>query len=898
MCSSTCHADVDASSTNTIACYVTAAVASQCWQGATFSEAVVSPAVSSSGIVRVPGVVSLARCVVACCNLQGCDLAWLFERRCYILSCQQRENCRPRKRPGADSYLAFLQRGPSQTLVLQSLVRGEPYAGRWRPPARASEAPGDVEALKDLALFDGVRRDFADPSALDVEYSEGDPEERGGASDVRGGQGDGSEAELFPNWLDLEGRDGLNQSEKPDGPKGGSTESSVAQDSVFSGGKVTQGDGPTEGPTEGSGPAETPSETQTSSESTSLPPSPRKPTTASTQRTLLGTSLPTHAMSRLPSATPRAKPTPPAVRLPPQAVLFPVIQVVTLPAGRALINASQSKGDAASVRCQWQQVSGRPVNLGDSTNHWILNLSNLDAGEYVFRLTVTDAGGLSASTTATVTVVQPVSEAPIDHHDSPSARSVTSDPTVPSPLTSTPPPPHTPHSATAKSGVRGTNRGPVAVVGPDRKLILPVSSMLLDGSGSTDDHAIVSYHWHATSGPPGLKMEAVDQAVATVTGLRVGRYTFRLTVSDQEGATDSASLTVRVQDARSLPPVAHASGSHSLTLPNNSLVLRGSVTDGDQAEVHYLWVRDSQSPAAGNVLYGSETQASLYLTNLVEGTYLFQLRVTDSQGRTSTATATVEVRPDPGGGEELELEMLVSVSQVSLAQRDMVVRQLAALLHVLDNDIQLRALQGHSHLSTVLRFSVRGPEGPVSGSRLVGLLRNQLLREKTDYLLFRVLRVDTVLCLLHCSGRGQCDPITKECVCDPFWTENLIRRFLGDGESNCDWRVLYVILSSFMLIVFILSLSWTLICCCKRRRRTKVRKKTKYTILDNMDEQERVELRPKYSIKHRSTEHNSSLMMSESELDSDQDTIFSRDRPVRSRNRANTQATRNGNAFG
>lgn len=39
---------------------------------------------------------------------------------------------------------------------------------------------------------------------------------------------------------------------------------------------------------------------------------------------------------------------------------------------------------------------------------------------------------------------------------------------------------------------------------------------------------------------------------------------------------------------------------------------------------------------------------------------------------------------------------------------------------------------------------MQGPSGPVSGSRLVGLLRNQLLREKSDYLLFRVLRVDTV----------------------------------------------------------------------------------------------------------------------------------------------------------
>lgn len=198
-----------------------------------------------------------------------------------------------------------------------------------------------------------------------------------------------------------------------------------------------------------------------------------------------------------------------------------------------------------------------------------------------------------------------------------------------------------------------------------------------------------------------------------------------------------------------------------------------------------------------DVLYGSDTQPSLYLANLVEGTYLFQLKVTNAQGRSGSATATVEVRPgeaesspyvsfcftracadadvssrvpaEPGGGEQVELEMLVSVSQVSVAQRDTVVRQLAALIPVLDSDVQVRALQGHSHIryrhapqtrcstrwlaltchdfsacSTVLRFSVRGASGPLSASRLVGVLRSQLLFEKSDYLLFRVLRVDTV----------------------------------------------------------------------------------------------------------------------------------------------------------
>ncbi|XP_075934571.1 dyslexia-associated protein KIAA0319 isoform X2 [Anarhichas minor] len=753
---------------------VEAVVASQCWQGAIFSEAVVSPVVQTGGVLRVPGVASMAQCVAAGCDLPDYDLVWMLEGRCYILSCRQRGYCRPRQRPGTDSVLVFLRRASPQTLVLQSLVR---------PLLRSSQAPGDLD------LLDGPPQEFSDPSMLDAEDPEGDQEETGGTGS-------------------LEGRDGFNQSEAEDGPEGGRAHSNVVQNRFSSGGTIPQGDDETWRPDAA---AEKMNKTQSSVDST----------TVSSQRDHVGTSLPT-----------------------------------------------------------------------PDTPHWPISTS---IQPDVLKLL---QSAVRAPPTATHPPDSPLTSDPTTTTHPPD-RPLSSDATITQTPSTNPP---TAATADSVSEVRWSNRGPVAVVGPDRKLLLPVSSLSLDGSGSTDDRGIVSYHWDVVSGLPGLKLEGADQAVVSATGLRVGRYTFRLTVSDQQGATDRASLTVRVQEATSPPPVAHASGSHTVSLPNSSLVLRGSVTDGDQTKVHYLWVRDSQSPAAGDVLYGSVTQASLYLANLVEGTYLFQLRVTDAQGRSSTATATVEVQPEPGGGEEVELEMLVSVSQVSVAQRDTVVRQLAAMIHVLDSDIQVRGLQGHSHLSTVLRFSVRGPSGigpnPNPGSRLVGLLRNQLLREKSDYLLFRVLRVDTALCLLRCSGRGQCDPITKECACDSFWTENLIRRYLGDGENNCEWRVLYVILTSFMLVVFILSITWTFICCCRRRRQTKVRKKTKYTILDNMDDQERVELRPKFSIKHRSTEHNSSLMMSESELDSDQDTVFSQDRPVRSRNRVSAHAARNGNAFG
>ncbi|XP_063736118.1 dyslexia-associated protein KIAA0319 homolog [Eleginops maclovinus] len=779
---------------------VEAAVASRCWQGVTFSEAVVSPASEGSRILRVPGVATLPQCVAACCELPGYELAWLFEGHCYVLRCPRTEACAPRERPGTDSSLAFLRRAPPQSLVLQSLVRGEPYG--WRPPSTSSETPRDLEALKDLALFDGPRQDFDDPGMLDLEYPEESQEERGAR---------------------------FNQSEAGDAPEGGPTGSSVAQNNASSEGNISQADedgtrSPTDPPA-----AEKATETQTGSTSLKLLLL-QKPSAVSAQHDHIRTFPPTTGAPDWPVST--------------QPELLKVLQ-------------SAARAPPTSTH-----LPKRPVTPDPGT-------------------ALTPRTALTPSTTSI-----------------PGITSTPGTTTTPGTMPPTVTPPGATTAAESGSEVGGSNRGPLAVVGPDRKLLLPVSSLLLDGSGSTDDRGIVSYQWHVMSGPPGLKVKGADQAVATVTGFQTGSYNFTLTVSDHQGATDSASLTVRVQGAKTSPPVVHASGSHSLTLPNNSLVLRGSVSDTEPSEVHFLWVRDSQSPAAGDVLYGSETQASLYLANLVEGTYLFQLRVTDAQGRSGSATATVEVRPEPGGGEEVELEMQVAVSQVSVAQRDKLVRQLAALIHVLDSDIQVRALQGHSHLSTVLRLSVRGPEGPVSGSRLVSLLRNQLLREKSDYLLFRALRVDTVLCLLRCSGRGQCDPISKDCACDPFWTENLIRRYLGDGESNCEWRVLYVILTSFVLMVFIVSVSWTFICCCRRRRQSKVRRKTKYTILDNMDEQERLELRPKFSIKHRSTEHNSSLMMSESELDSDQDTIFSRERPVRSRNRISAHAARNGNAFG
>lgn len=186
-------------------------LAGQCWQGPTYSEMVVSPELRSSSILRVPEVLTLAQCVGACCDLPGCDLAWFFERHCYILSCQQKENCQPKKRPGTDSRLAFLQRRRPQTLVLQSLVRGEPYASHWRPLPRHR---GPENPLKDLALLEDIQ-DLDNTNAMEYDESyrtvEDDISEERTASKM-----EQEKSQRLLDWS-VEERDGFNFSETEGG---------------------------------------------------------------------------------------------------------------------------------------------------------------------------------------------------------------------------------------------------------------------------------------------------------------------------------------------------------------------------------------------------------------------------------------------------------------------------------------------------------------------------------------------------------------------------------------------------------------------------------------------------------------------------------------------------------
>ncbi|XP_053123169.1 dyslexia-associated protein KIAA0319-like protein homolog [Hemicordylus capensis] len=610
----------------------------------------------------------------------------------------------------------------------------------------------------------------------------------------------------------------------------------------------------------------------------------------------------------------------PRVNQPPVAIVSPRFLEISLPTTSTVIDGSQSTDDDKIVSYHWEELKGPLREEKVSADTDILKLTNLVPGNYTFSLTVVDSDGASNSTTASLTVNKAVDYPPVanagpnqvitlpqnsitlygnqstDDHGivsyewslSPNSKGKVvemqgvrtstlqlsamreGDYTYQLTVTDS-----AGHQSTAEVTVivqPENNKPPKADAGPDKELTLPVDSTTLDGSKSSDDQKITSYLWEKTQGPDGVRLENANSSIVTVTGLEVGTYEFTLTVKDERNLQSRSSVNVVVTEEINKPPVAKIAGNVVLTLPTNTAELDGSRSTDDKGIVTFLWTRDESSPAAGEVLNNSHHHPVLFLSNLVEGTYTFHLKVTDAKGESNTDRATVEVKPDPRKNNLVEMILDVGVSQLIERQKGMFIRQIAVLLGVLDSDITVQKIQPYTEKSTKMEFYVQNqpPHQIFKGYDVAWILKSELRKQRSDFLIFRALEINTVTCQLNCSEHGHCDSFTKRCICDPFWMENFIKVQMGDGESNCEWSVLYVVIASFVIVVSVGIFSWTVVCCCKRRK-GKPKRKSKYKILDATD-QESLELKPnpKAGSKQKAQVQNTSLMHSESELDSDE----------------------------
>lgn len=95
----------------------------------------------------------------------------------------------------------------------------------------------------------------------------------------------------------------------------------------------------------------------------------------------------------------------------------------------------------------------------------------------------------------------------------------------------------------------GGNSAPTADAGTDITITLPTNSTTLSGSGTDTDGTIASYSWSQISGTSAT-IVSPSSASTNITGLTTsGARVFRLTVTDDDGATDTDDITVTVNAA-------------------------------------------------------------------------------------------------------------------------------------------------------------------------------------------------------------------------------------------------------------------------------------------------------------------------------------------------------------
>lgn len=254
------------------------------------------------------------------------------------------------------------------------------------------------------------------------------------------------------------------------------------------------------------------------------------------------------------------------------------------------LKGSGSDADGTIVRYIWKKVSGPGYGTITSPLSASTTVTGLTyAGTYVYELTVVDSRASWGTSRVTVNVGASAS--------------------VP-------------------------NQAPVANAGPDQTITLPTNSGTLNAGYSSDaDGKIVSYSWAKVAGPTtGGTIASPTSISTTISGLVEGIYTFRLTVTDDKGVSDTDDVIVTVNSSTSLTntaPVANAGNDQSITLPTNYVTVNaGWSTDNDGKIVSYSW---SMISGTGGIIE-DPSAISTKISSLQAGTYTFRLTVKDDKG--------------------------------------------------------------------------------------------------------------------------------------------------------------------------------------------------------------------------------------------------------------------------
>ncbi len=174
----------------------------------------------------------------------------------------------------------------------------------------------------------------------------------------------------------------------------------------------------------------------------------------------------------------------------------------------------------------------------------------------------------------------------------------------------------------------GINQPPVVSAGTDQSIALPVTDITLIGTATDTDGSVASLEWTLVSGgayTPG----PADALQWDITGLQQGTYVFRLTATDNLGATSSDDVQVIVNPPLgNQPPLVDAGPNSVITLPENQISLTGAASDPDGTVTATTW---TQIVGPNTATLTNPNSLILAASDMIAGTYVFRLTATDNE---------------------------------------------------------------------------------------------------------------------------------------------------------------------------------------------------------------------------------------------------------------------------
>jgi hypothetical protein len=179
-----------------------------------------------------------------------------------------------------------------------------------------------------------------------------------------------------------------------------------------------------------------------------------------------------------------------------------------------------------------------------------------------------------------------------------------------------------------------SNVAPTANAGSDQTITLPTSTGNLVGTASADsDGSIVTYAWTKISGPATYSITDAAASSTSATGLVEGTYVFRLTVTDDDGATGTDDVTITVNPGEAADSLGVAFDMGTPNAPANW----NNIRNGALTVTNALWLTSGSASTIDVTLSAHSNSADNGSGYCVTPTHSFPTEVDRYVSNTSSS---------------------------------------------------------------------------------------------------------------------------------------------------------------------------------------------------------------------------------------------------------------------